>query len=160
MRKPRIHKAFGVSGGKGLSQVLIGRLSIDEAIQPTAYKDLYIMPPGPIPPNPAELLINGTFGELLQHLKKEFDYILIDTPPLGLISDSEIMADEADFCLFVVRHDHSLKEAVKNILGPIGRDSKFWPAAVVYNGIKSRGMRSYGSGYGYGYGYGYGASYE
>ena len=69
------------------------------------------------------------------------------------------MAAQADFSLFVVRHDHSLKEAVKNILGPIDESSKFWPAAVVYNGIKTRGMGRYGKGYGYGYGYGYGAGY-
>jgi tyrosine-protein kinase Etk/Wzc len=132
---------------------------VDEAIQETDYKDLYIMPPGPIPPNPAELLLNKEFKEMMSELKEKFDYIIIDSPPLGLISDAEIMADEVDFSLFVVRHDHSLKEAVKNVLGPIDKDSNFWPAAVVYNGIKSRGMKKYGKGYGYGYGYGYGASY-
>jgi tyrosine-protein kinase Etk/Wzc len=156
MRKPRIHKAFGVSGTKGLSQVLINKLTIDEAIERTDYKDLFILPPGPIPPNPAELLLNIEFELLLKNLKSQFDYVIIDTPPLGLISDAEIIAEHADFSLFVVRHDHSLKEAVKNILGPIDEKSKFWPAAVVYNGIKTRGMSRYGKGYGYGYGYGYG----
>ncbi len=159
MRKPRIHKAFGVSGSKGLSQVLIRKMDTEEAIIPTQYDDLYIMPPGPIPPNPAELLLNGEFNAMISKLRMQYDYIIIDSPPLGLISDAEIMAPQADFSLFVVRHDHSLKEAVKNILGPIDQDSKFWPAAVVYNGIKARGMRRYGKGYGYGYGYGYGAGY-
>ena len=156
MRKPRIHKAFGVSGTKGLSQVLISKLSIDEAVEETNYKDLYIMPPGPIPPNPAELLLNKEFAMMIDYLKTKFDFVIIDSPPLGLISDAEIMAEQADFSLFVVRHDHSLKEAVKNILGPIDESSKFWPAAVVYNGIKTRGMGRYGKGYGYGYGYGAG----
>ncbi len=159
MRKPRIHKAFGVSGTKGLSQVLINKLSIDEAVEATNYKDLFIMPPGPIPPNPAELLLNKEFGLMIGYLKSKYDFVIIDSPPLGLISDAEIMAEQADFSLFVVRHDHSLKEAVKNILGPIDESSKFWPAAVVYNGIKTRGMGRYGKGYGYGYGYGYGAGY-
>jgi capsular exopolysaccharide synthesis family protein len=159
MRKPRIHKAFGVSGTKGLSQVLINKLSIDEAVEATNYKDLFIMPPGPIPPNPAELLLNKEFGLMIDYLKSKYDFVIIDSPPLGLISDAEIMAEQADFSLFVVRHDHSLKEAVKNILGPIDESSKFWPAAVVYNGIKTRGMGRYGQGYGYGYGYGYGAGY-
>jgi tyrosine-protein kinase Etk/Wzc len=158
MRKPRIHKAFGVSGTKGLSQVLINKLSIDEAVEATNYKDLFIMPPGPIPPNPAELLLNKEFGLMIDYLKSKYDFVIIDSPPLGLISDAEIMAEQADFSLFVVRHDHSLKEAVKNILGPIDESSKFWPAAVVYNGIKTRGMGRYGKGYGYGYGYG--AGYE
>ncbi len=158
MRKPRIHKAFGVSGTKGLSQVLINKLSVDEAVEATNYKDLFIMPPGPIPPNPAELLLNKEFGLMIGHLKSKYDFVIIDSPPLGLISDAEIMAEQADFSLFVVRHDHSLKEAVKNILGPIDESSKFWPAAVVYNGIKTRGMGRYGKGYGYGYGYG--AGYE
>lgn len=159
MRKPRIHKAFGVSATKGLSQVLIGKLSVDEAIQSTEYNDLFIMSPGPIPPNPAELLLNKEFKLMIQRLKEQFDFVIIDSPPLGLISDAEIMAEEVDFSLFVVRHDHSLKEAVKNILGPINNESKFWPAAVVYNGIKTRGLRGYGKGYGYGYGYGYGSGY-
>jgi capsular exopolysaccharide synthesis family protein len=159
MRKPRIHKAFGVSGSKGLSQVLIRKMDTEDAIIPTQYDDLYIMPPGPIPPNPAELLLNGEFNSMINKLRTQYDYIIIDSPPLGLISDAEIMAPQADFSLFVVRHDHSLKEAVKNILGPIDQESKFWPAAVVYNGIKSRGMSRYGKGYGYGYGYGYGAGY-
>ena len=156
MRKPRIHKAFGVSGTKGLSQVLINKLSVDEAVEATNYKDLFIMPPGPIPPNPAELLLNKEFGLMIGHLKSKYDFVIIDSPPLGLISDAEIMAEQADFSLFVVRHDHSLKEAVKNILGPIDESSKFWPAAVVYNGIKTRGMGRYGKGYGYGYGSFYG----
>jgi Mrp family chromosome partitioning ATPase len=91
---------------------------------------------------------------MIAYLKTKFDFVIIDSPPLGLISDAEIMAEHSDFSLFVVRHDHSLKEGVKNILGPIDEKSKFWPAAVVYNGIKTRGMRRYGQGYGYGYGYG------
>jgi tyrosine-protein kinase Etk/Wzc len=155
MRKPRIHMAFGASGTKGLSQVLINKLTIDEAIECTNYKNLFILPPGPIPPNPAELLLNEEFKQMLDDLKERFDYIIIDSPPLGLISDAEIIAEYASFSLFVVRHDHSLKEAVKNILGPIDESSKFWPAAVVYNGVKTRGMGRYGKGYGYGYGAGY-----
>jgi len=160
MRKPRIHKAFGVSASQGLSQVLIGKLHVDEAIQSTEYKDLFIMSPGPIPPNPAELLLNKEFKLMIHRLKEQFDYIIIDSPPLGLISDAEIMAEEVDFSLFVVRHDHSLKEAVKNVLGPIDKESKFWPAAVVYNGIKRRGITKYGGSYGYGgYGMKYGYTY-
>jgi capsular exopolysaccharide synthesis family protein len=160
MRKPRIHKAFGVSASQGLSQVLIGKLHVDEAIQSTEYKDLFIMSPGPIPPNPAELLLNKEFKLMIHRLKEQFDYVIIDSPPLGLISDAEIMAEEVDFSLFVVRHDHSLKEAVKNVLGPIDKESKFWPAAVVYNGIKRRGITKYGGSYGYGgYGMKYGYTY-
>ena len=160
MRKPRLHKAFGVNANVGLSQILIGKLSWQEAIVKTEFENLDILPPGPIPPNPAELLLNGNYSKMIQSLRERYDFILVDTPPLGLISDAEIMASDADLSLFVVRHDHSLKEAVQKILGPIGEDSKFWPAAIVFNGLKTRGITKYGRSYGYGgYGLGYGYAY-
>jgi capsular exopolysaccharide synthesis family protein len=160
MRKPRLHKAFGVQGAQGLSQVLIGKMPVQDSIVATQFENLFIIPPGAIPPNPAELLLNGRFKDMITELRKTFDFVLIDTPPLGLISDAEIMADEADLSLFVVRHDHSMKEAVGKILGPINSDSKFWPAAIVFNGLKGRGMSRYGRGYGYGGGYGVGYGYS
>lgn len=160
MRKPRLHKAFGVAGSTGLSQVLVGKLPWREAVINTTFENLDILPPGPIPPNPAELLLNGTFSKMIEEMKEVYDYVLIDTPPLGLISDAEIMAEHADLSLFVVRHDYSLKEAVDKILGPINNQSKFWPAAVVFNGLKTRGMTNYGKGYGYGGGYGAGYGYS
>ncbi len=160
MRKPRLHKAFGIPGNKGLSQILIGKLPWQETVINTDFDNLYIVPPGPIPPNPAELLLNGVFSKMIEEMRHTYDYILIDTPPLGLISDAEIMADYADLSLFVVRHDYSLKEAVEKILGPINQQSKFWPAAVVFNGLKTRGMTKYGRGYGYGGGYGAGYGYS
>jgi tyrosine-protein kinase Etk/Wzc len=160
MRKPRLHKAFGITGNTGLSQILVGKLQWKEAVRQTQFEHLDIVPPGPIPPNPAELLLNGNFAKMIHEMRDEYDYILIDTPPLGLISDAEIMADYADLSLFVVRHDHSLKEAVEKILGPIKEDSKFWPSAVVFNGLKTRGMTKYGRGYGYGGGYGAGYGYS
>ncbi len=160
MRKPRLHKAFGVQGTQGLSQVLIGKMPVSESIVSTQFENLSIIPPGAIPPNPAELLLNGRFKEMIAELRQSYDYVLIDTPPLGLISDAEIMADQADLSLFVVRHDHSLKEAVGKILGPINAESKFWPSAIVFNGLKGRGMSRYGRGYGYGGGYGVGYGYS
>lgn len=160
MRKPKLHKSFGITGNSGLSQILVGKLPWKEAAIHTQFEHLDIVPPGPIPPNPAELLLNGNFAKMIEEMRKEYDYILIDTPPLGLISDAEIMADYADLSLFVVRHDHSLKEAVEKILGPIKEDSKFWPSAVVFNGLKTRGMTNYGRGYGYGGGYGAGYGYS
>jgi Mrp family chromosome partitioning ATPase len=96
---------------------------------------------------------------MIEELRQSFDYILIDTPPLGLISDAEIMAEYVDLSLFVVRHDHSMKEAVSKVLGSMNSSSKFWPAAIIFNGLKGRGMSKYGRGYGYGGGYGAGYGY-
>jgi tyrosine-protein kinase Etk/Wzc len=159
MRKPRLHKAFGVQGAQGLSQILIGKSDVQSCIVPTQFENLSIIPPGAIPPNPAELLLNNSFAKMIEELRRSFDYILIDTPPLGLISDAEIMAEYVDLSLFVVRHDHSMKEAVAKVLGSIDSSSKFWPAAIVFNGLKGRGMSKYGRGYGYGGGYGAGYGY-
>ncbi len=161
MRKPRLHKSFGVHGAQGLSQILIGKSDVQSCIVSTQFENLSIIPPGAIPPNPAELLLNEAFSKMIAELRKSFDYVLIDTPPLGLISDAEIMAEHVDLSLFVVRHDHSMKEAVAKVLGNINASSKFWPAAIVFNGLKGRGMSKYGRGYGYGGGYsaGYGYTY-
>jgi capsular exopolysaccharide synthesis family protein len=159
MRKPRLHKSFGVQGAQGLSQILIGKADVQSCIVPTQFENLSIIPPGAIPPNPAELLLNNSFAKMIEELRQSFDYILIDTPPLGLISDAEIMAEYVDLSLFVVRHDHSMKEAVSKVLGSMNSSSKFWPAAIIFNGLKGRGMSKYGRGYGYGGGYGAGYGY-
>jgi Mrp family chromosome partitioning ATPase len=96
------------------------------------------------------------FQKLMVNLRVEFDFIILDTPPLGLISDPELMVKEADLSLFVVRHNHSLKEAIRKVLGSDDFRQRFPRTVVVFNGLKQRGVGHYGYGYGLGYGYGYG----
>jgi capsular exopolysaccharide synthesis family protein len=156
MRKPRIHKAFDVSNAIGLSTFLIGKCQVEDTLFGTEHENLYVLPSGPIPPNPSELLMGERFQKLMVNLRVEFDFIILDTPPLGLISDPELMVKEADLSLFVVRHNHSLKEAIRKVLGSDDFRQRFPRTVVVFNGLKQRGVGYYGYGYGLGYGYGYG----
>lgn len=156
MRKPRIHKAFDVSNAIGLSTFLIGKCQVEDTLFGTEHENLYVLPSGPIPPNPSELLMGERFQKLMVNLRVEFDFIILDTPPLGLISDPELMVKEADLSLFVVRHNHSLKEAIRKVLGSDDFRQRFPRTVLVFNGLKQRGVGSYGYGYGLGYGYGYG----
>jgi capsular exopolysaccharide synthesis family protein len=156
MRKPKLHKSFGISNAIGLSTYLIGKCTTEETIVATEHENLFVLPSGPIPPNPSELLVQDRWLKLIEELKVQFDFIVLDTPPLGLISDAELMAKQADLSLFVVRHDHSPKEAVKKVLGTQDFANRFPRAVLVFNGLKQRGIGYYGYGYGYGYDYGYG----
>lgn len=156
MRKPKLHKTFGISNAIGLSTYLIGKCTLEEMIVETEHENLFVLPSGPIPPNPSELLVQDRWPKLMEELKIQFDFIVLDTPPLGLISDAEMMAKQCDLSLFVVRHDHSPKEAVKKVLGTKDFANRFPRTVLVFNGLKQRGIGYYGYGYGDGYGYGYG----
>jgi capsular exopolysaccharide synthesis family protein len=156
MRKPKLHKTFGISNAIGLSTYLIGKCTVEETIVETEHENLFILPSGPIPPNPSELLVQDRWPKLIEELKIHFDFIILDTPPLGLISDAELMAKVADLSMFVVRHNHSTKEAVRKVLGNADFTSRFPRTVLVFNGLKNRGIGYYGYGYGYGYGYSYG----
>jgi capsular exopolysaccharide synthesis family protein len=92
MRKPKVHKTFGISNAIGLSTYLIGKCTTEETIVATEHENLFILPSGPIPPNPSELLVQDRWPKLMEELKIHFDFIVLDTPPLGLISDAELMS--------------------------------------------------------------------
>jgi tyrosine-protein kinase Etk/Wzc len=83
MRKPKIHKAFGVENQQGMSTILIGRHTIEECIRDTTLPNLQYITAGPVPPNPSELIIGESMMKVLAELKKRFDFIIIDTPPVG-----------------------------------------------------------------------------
>ena len=129
----------------GLSDYLADILHKDEIIQKTNFQNLYIIAPGGIPPNPSELLLSDKFKNLLQELKQEFDYIFLDTPPVGLLSDGLEMMDLADYNLFVVRQDYSLKEDLAEA-DKLFKDERYKNMAVVFNDAKIKTSK-----YGYGY---------
>jgi capsular exopolysaccharide synthesis family protein len=158
LRKPKVSKIFQMERDKGISNYLVGGVHFEEIINSTPFKNLFVITSGPIPPNPTELLLLPAFGELINELKLHFDFILIDTPPAGLVSDAQILAEHADASIFVARHDHTPKSYLQ-LLGSLYEGKKFRNMSVVFNGVKPRGMKIYGSGYGYGYGYGNGNSY-
>jgi len=150
MRKPTLHEKFKLSNTKGLSTILAGKDRLDEVIQSTDYKNLDVITSGPIPPNPSELLDSREFKEMINQLKERYDVIILDTPPIGLVTDARIVLELSDISLYVVRDKYSKKEFIENI-NKLKQDG-IKGFGIVYNGIKAS---SKGYGYGYGNGYGY-----
>lgn len=154
--------AYVGSPKKGLSDYLGERLEqLDEIIQPVPdYANLFILPTGTIPPNPTELLATERFVTVINSFRKEFDYILIDCPPVELVADTQIIELQADRMLFVVRTG-LLERSMLNELEIFYKEKKFKNMALVLNGTEvNSGSYKYGYRYGYHYGYGYGYPYN
>jgi capsular exopolysaccharide synthesis family protein len=103
LRRPQIHSLFGIASEVGLSTVLVGETEVPDAICEMGIENLWIMPSGPIPQNPAELLSLPQFEQLLAVVKERYDYVLIDSPPLLAVSEPATIASRADGVLLVVR---------------------------------------------------------
>lgn len=161
LRKPRLAKIFNVNERAGISTYLIGKTSLDEVLQHTEFPNLDVLCSGPVPPNPSELVDSEKNRELLKELRKRYDYIILDTPPVSLIADAQCLAKEADVNLFVVRSGQTDKGVLKISLTELEERSDV-KVNFVLNGIQNA-MQKYGygsgKGYGYGYGYGYGSKY-
>ncbi len=154
LRKPKINQQFDLSNDKGLSTYLIGQTSYEELIQQTTVSNLFIAMSGPIPPNPSELIENKRIKELFKRLRSDFDYIIIDSPPVAIVSDAQLLAKLADINLFIVRHNYTSR----NILPLIERfrsKKTMLNMAIVVNDVKLSSRYSYGYYYGYEYGYAY-----
>jgi capsular exopolysaccharide synthesis family protein len=161
LRKPKLFQEFGLSNSIGLTSFLNNKEPLEKVIQtPSMISNLDIITSGPIPPNPAELIASEKCNELFELLKAKYDYIIIDTPPLGLVTDAFLLMRFADVKLFIVRQGVTNK----NIFGSIIKDleDRKLDVSLVINGIETdKGYygKQYGNyryGYGYAYGYGYG----
>lgn len=154
LRKPTLHERLMVPNKFGASNCLIGQGHYEDFIQPTGVHPKFeVLTSGPIPPNPSELLSNGKLPLLLEELKEKYDYILIDSPPYGLVTDAALIGEHVDATLYIVRFNYTVVDHLKRI-GELRRARRFANLSVVFNGV------NYGAGYGYGYGYGgYGYGY-
>jgi receptor protein-tyrosine kinase len=147
LRKPVIHKAFELRNLYGVVNVLVGERTLQEVShEPLA--GLKVVPVGPVPPNPAELLGSPRFGDLIDQVRPMFDYVLIDSPPTGLVSDSAIIAAQADGVLLVLDAGATRKTSVRKAM----RDLKTIGANVL--GTVMNGVDPQKGGY-YGYQYTY-----
>ncbi|HEU4554224.1 MAG TPA: polysaccharide biosynthesis tyrosine autokinase [Chitinophaga sp.] len=154
LRKPQISKMLGVSREPGISNYLVGQAEIASIIQPVPGNEyLYILPAGAIPPNPTELILNGQLEKLIANLKTRFDYVIIDTAPVGLVTDARLLAAYADATLYVIRHQVTPKLYLR-VINELYQNKELGNLNLVFNGIQPRGINGYGpNGYGYGYGY-------
>ena len=149
LRKPKIYQDFQLKNDKGVSTWLIGKDKLNEIIQKTPYENLAVIASGPVPPNPSELIAMDKTRDLINTLKNEYDYIIIDSPPIGVVSDTFHLISIADSCLLVVRPGFTLKDVLERTLNEIHSNGAKGVSLVV------NGMRSDYKHYGYGEKYGY-----
>ena len=154
LRKPKLSEQFDIARNEGLSTYLIGKASPNDLPKKTSFENLFLITAGPIPPNPSELISNGKLIELFAFLENKFDYILIDTAPVNPVTDAYILSPMVDVTLFVVRHDFTPKLLLQK-LAQQNKMNNLKNPALIYNGIRGKGVQRYGYGNGYGYGYGY-----
>lgn len=157
MRKPKLYEELNLKNESGLSNFLSGSAELDDVIQKTKIENLDFISSGVIPPNPVELIMGQRMENLIVELRKRYDYIVIDTPPIGLVIDAFVMMKYSDTNIYVVRHNYSKKQSLLEI-NESYRDGKFSNLNLVLNDVRTNGIYGYGYGYGYGntnYGYGY-----
>jgi capsular exopolysaccharide synthesis family protein len=159
MRKPSLQKLFDQHESQGLSNYLIGQVTLDEIIQSTQVKGLSFVPSGQVPPNPAELLENPLFDKFLDEVRERFDIVIMDNAPISIITDSVIVGRKADANLFILRQEYSHRDQIK-FVNELSRQDKLRNIAVALNDVQVKGYgygsRRYG---GYYNNYKYGGSY-
>lgn len=160
IRKPKIMKGLGLHERKGITNYIVGSISLQEVIHPVPdVENLFVVPCGPVPPNPAEMLLSEKIDQLFSDLRKQFDAIIIDTAPIGLVSDAITLGRYSDGAIYIVRHNYTLKKQIQ-LVDDIYRQKKLPNLSIIINDISVRGGYGYYGygGYGYGYGYGYGVN--
>jgi len=152
MRRPRIHRIFDVSNASGLSSLVVGEGTIDDTIKTTVVPNLWVLPCGPVPPNPAELLHTEAFATLLRELAKTYDRIIIDSPPVGVVSDATVMSAQVDGTVVVIRAKVTSREAARQSVRKI-KDVNARVLGAVLNDLDLKEQQYH---YYYRYGYYYG----
>ncbi len=158
LRKPKIHNNFNVDNNVGISTYLIGESQYEQILIKTNIDNLWIIPSGEIPPNPVELLESQKMQKLVKKLEQDFDYIIFDTPPVGIVTDALVIARYSDIFLFVIRLLYSTRQSIK-LINDIKSKHGIEKIMIVVNDIRISLMYGIKYGYNYGYGYGYGYSY-
>lgn len=152
LRKPKLFQDFNLTNEAGVSSFLIGKAGIDDIIKPTGTPNMELIPSGPIPPNPSELISKPEMGMLFDELSKRYDYIIVDTPPLGIVSDAFLLMNHSHINVYVVRENYSRKNYITSLNDQF-EEGKFKNISILLNDS------GFGNGYGYGYGYRNGSGY-
>lgn len=154
LRRPRIHKVFGLGPEHSITSVVLGEETLDEAIQPTKVPNLFVLPAGRIPPNPAELLMSDKLVEILGQLRGRFDRVVIDSPPANPVTDAIILSTKVDGTIFVVRSYSTTIDQMRHSLRAM-RSVKGKLLGVILNAVDLRRLE-YKYSYNYRYYSGYG----
>jgi capsular exopolysaccharide synthesis family protein len=151
MRKPRIHKSFGLAADKGISTVIMGEATLEALIVHSDVPNLDVLPCGPIPPNPAELLHTERFRDILAECRRNYDKVILDAPPTAPVTDPAIMGSLTDGVLLVLRSGHTTRDSAAYARRHLN-DAGAKILGLVVNQTDRKGGR-------YGYGYSYYAPY-
>lgn len=153
LRKASAHKEFNIANNIGISNYLTNQNSLEEVIKKTSNKNVDIITTGVLPPNPSELILTDKMKNLLEILKESYDYIIMDTPPVGLVTDAMILMNYADISFVVTRASYTRKEFVKN-LDRLSQEHNQNTFGMILNAVEIGDKYGYGYGSNYGYGYG------
>jgi capsular exopolysaccharide synthesis family protein len=160
LHQPSICELLGLERGKGITDYLMGKASESEILLQTPFNpDLYFVQAGHLEEDASELLLNGKIEVLLDYLNTKVDTLIIDMPPINPITDLYVIAPLCDYTLYVIRHGKVRKNNIK-MLKENMEFHNIKNVALIFNGIKKRGIGQYSYGYGYGYGYDYKSSYD
>lgn len=160
LRKPNIRKQLKLQQSLGITDYIINNKSPEEVISQTeALPNVDIITSGPIPPNPSELLMHEKVGELMGWARENYQYIIVDSPPVGLVADVFLYSQFSDLTLFIIRHKYSYRTTLK-FVERLSQEKKVPRVHLVVNSIHDAGGFRYGYNYGYGCGYGYGYGYN
>jgi len=159
LRKPKLHKILEIDNSSGLTSILIGEGNYKEIVYETKIENLFFTPSGLVPPNPAELIESEKMAEFFEIARKEFDYIIIDTPPIAIVTDTLLIASYVDMNLFVVRQRFSSKNTL-DLINDLKNQGELKNMSIIINDISLSGYYGYGLRYGNtlgyrGYYYGY-----
>lgn len=162
IRKPKVLSGLKMQRGPGITNFLVGKGDLKDMVRPVPeHENLFVLGCGPVPPNPSELLLDPKLDEMFEWLHNHFDVVIIDTAPVGMVSDAMTLGRFADCTLYLVRQGHTFKKQVV-LIDEFYKGNKLPRVSIIINDVKLKpGYGYYGYGrYGYGYGYGYGSYYE
>lgn len=135
LRMPGLHQTFGIDNSIGISNYLNGEATLDEILKPIpGYPNYTMIPSGPLPPDPSELLSGPYLKQLMAELRERFQFIIVDAPPIGIVTDAQIIAPFADTTLFVVRHGVTPKQSLK-ILDTLYQEQRFHNLSIILNAV-------------------------
>ena len=148
LRKGRLHKEFGIKRGKGLSQILLHSATFEETVSATDVENLEILPCGNVPSNPSELLGSKRYSDLIEELKGKYDLIIIDTPPIMLVTDAALACRVAAQIVMVIEYNKHSIEAIQDGMKQLLKGNNIAHASFVINKYE----HGHSDGYGYKYG--------
>jgi tyrosine-protein kinase Etk/Wzc len=144
LRRPSLRQALDFPDRPGISNYLTGETAFNDLLNPLPnYDNYYLITSGALPPNPSELLNNARMQTLISELRQQFDYILIDAPPVGLVTDAQIIAPFADATLYIVRHAVTPKDCLK-LVDSLHKERRFNKLNIVLNAVSNEAINYYG----------------